>query len=209
MYRASRPPIECAIMMIGSRGRLRISSCRRIVSLSCRARVTMPAVGCTRGMISGCPRSAIARSIPPLKYETFHLPIWKFPRPNNPWCRTTGSMLGLKRLTDTLDQGVVFGAAAGEVEEAGGQVPVSQCRGNVAVILQNGGAELVIVRVIALEENHSPRRVHQIIDVLLLIKIRQRLAAGGKPIAADLREDFLNRARALCFRVSRLDSIDF
>src|SRR5690349_4817276 len=102
------------------------------------------------------------------------------------------------------DQPVVLGARRRQVEEARREVAVAPRGGELVVVLQDGGAELVVVRVVALEEDHAPAGVDQGLGVVAGLEVGQRLARRGGAVVAGVGEDLGNRA----VRLLRLDRLE-
>ncbi len=106
------------------------------------------------------------------------------------------------------DQVVIPVRRAGQEEQARGQVALAPGGRGVVVVLQHGRAELVVVGVVPLEEHQPPRRVDQRPRVAPGLQVGQRLAGGGRPVAARLREDLLDRPRAGLRRRDRFEPVD-
>jgi hypothetical protein len=96
-----------------------------------------------------------------------------------------------------LDQAVVPVAGAWQEEQAGCEVAVAPGGGGVVVIFEHGRAELVVVRVVPLQEDEPTGRVDQRLRGLAGLEVGECLAAGFRAVVARLGEDFLDGAGPL------------
>src|SRR5262249_13471486 len=104
----------------------------------------------------------------------------------------------------------VLTARALEPEDARGEEAVAPGAGRVEVVLEHGGAELVIMRIRPAREDQPARGGDERLRAFTRMRLHQgkRLAGGGLLVAADVGADLLDGDGYLRGHVAALERVD-
>ena len=100
--------------------------------------------------------------------------------------------LRLQRRPRSFHQLIVRCAGAAKIEDAGGQIAVAPHRADVSIIFQHRGAELVIMRVAALQEDQQARGIDEALRLRIVFEVSQDFACGQQAVVGQVGENLFD-----------------